>query len=74
MLLELGPDLYAKLGFSASGGEGNFFKNKPYSLSARSYPKLSFGALLKALAPFLKELWPIEGGQNFGFFPVFKNL
>ena len=50
-----------------------FFKNSNCSLSPRSYLKLSFDALLKALRPFLKELWPLEGCQNFGFFPIFKN-
>ena len=73
LLKELWPDLFPKFWFWASGGEGKFLKNTNCSLSHRSYLKLSFDALLKALAPFLKELWPIEGGQNFGFLPVFKN-
>ena len=49
-----------------------FFKNTNCSLSHRSYLKLSFAALLKALHPFLKELWPLEGRQNFGFFQFSK--
>ena len=50
-----------------------FFKNSNCSPSPRSYLKVSFDALLKALRPFRKELWPLEGCQNFGFFPIFKN-
>ena len=30
----------------------------------RSCPKLSFGAFLKALAPFLKELWALVSRIN----------
>ena len=48
------------------------FKNKNCSLSHRSYLKLSFDALLKALRPFLKELLPLECRQNFGFFQFSK--
>ena len=49
-----------------------FLKNTNCSLSHRSYLKLSFDALLKALRPLVKELWPLECRQNFGFLQFSK--
>ena len=44
-----------------------------HGISDRSSSQLSFGAFLKALASKVKEIWPFEDGQNFGFFQFSKN-
>ena len=50
-----------------------FLKNTNCSLSRRSHLKLSFDALLKALRPLVKELWPLEGlVKILGFFQFSK--
>ena len=64
ILYRFEPDYTLNFGFGLLVGSKIFFLNIPYSLSDRSYHKLSFAALLKALRPLLKELGHLEVRQN----------